>query len=385
MLSKRTILVTALIALAATAAGAGTTFTPFNSWQAARNAAAEQGKYLFVDAYTDWCGWCKVMDAQTFSEDSVARLMDKSFVSTKIEMETGWGINVAMKYRVLSFPQFLVFSPSGELVYRIIGYRPVETFLKDLQHALAPSQQIHFPGITADQNPAWPEFLPAAFAKGSERVMPSEQKTSAWLDACADPHGEVAWTVMSRCPINETWESWILASHDRLADLYGVEAHERVFDLAMERGMAAIKENNSEAFQAALNSLPPQHPSTGEARVYLGLERKVQAGDWKGALLYLREEQRQGRVSLGLANQQCWRVYEESMDTEVIAEASAVMREADKADDYAAWDTYAALLAKAGQYADARLAAEQAIAYGRQRKLDTSETEALLQSISGRP
>jgi thiol:disulfide interchange protein len=36
-------------------------FVPTNFSENLQSAKAE-GKYLFVDAYTDWCGWCKVMD-----------------------------------------------------------------------------------------------------------------------------------------------------------------------------------------------------------------------------------------------------------------------------------------------------------------------------------
>ena len=33
-------------------------------WEAARKAAKEKNKYIFMDAYTNWCSWCKVMDSK---------------------------------------------------------------------------------------------------------------------------------------------------------------------------------------------------------------------------------------------------------------------------------------------------------------------------------
>lgn len=31
-------------------------------WQQAKDSARQQNKNLFVDCYTNWCGWCRVMD-----------------------------------------------------------------------------------------------------------------------------------------------------------------------------------------------------------------------------------------------------------------------------------------------------------------------------------
>ena len=74
-------------------------FTKITLWSEALELAKASGKPIFLDAYTDWCGWCKVMDRETFSNAKVAEVMNASFVCVKMEMETGEGIDVAMKYR----------------------------------------------------------------------------------------------------------------------------------------------------------------------------------------------------------------------------------------------------------------------------------------------
>ena len=38
------------------------------TWDEAVNANKLKAKPIFVDVYTDWCGWCKKMDATTFSD-----------------------------------------------------------------------------------------------------------------------------------------------------------------------------------------------------------------------------------------------------------------------------------------------------------------------------
>ncbi len=49
--------------------------------------AQKENKILMVDVYTDWCGWCKVMDRKTFSNDTVQALLNKYFVVAKMNPE----------------------------------------------------------------------------------------------------------------------------------------------------------------------------------------------------------------------------------------------------------------------------------------------------------
>ncbi|RAW01902.1 thioredoxin [Pseudochryseolinea flava] len=42
---------------------------------------------IFIDVYTDWCGWCKVMDKNTFSDPKVADLLNEKFYAVKFDAE----------------------------------------------------------------------------------------------------------------------------------------------------------------------------------------------------------------------------------------------------------------------------------------------------------
>lgn len=44
-------------------------------------------KKIFVDIYTDWCGWCKKMDQDTFQNPEVAEYMEKNFYMVKMDGE----------------------------------------------------------------------------------------------------------------------------------------------------------------------------------------------------------------------------------------------------------------------------------------------------------
>ena len=59
------------------------------SWdQAAALAESEANpKKIFVDVYTDWCGWCKKMDKDTFQNAEVAQYMQDNFYMVKLDGE----------------------------------------------------------------------------------------------------------------------------------------------------------------------------------------------------------------------------------------------------------------------------------------------------------
>ena len=49
--------------------------------------ANEEPKVLVIDVYTDWCGWCKRMDATTFSDPDIAAIMNNHFYPVKLNAE----------------------------------------------------------------------------------------------------------------------------------------------------------------------------------------------------------------------------------------------------------------------------------------------------------
>ncbi len=59
------------------------------SWEEAVQLSKSdaQPKKIFVDVYTDWCGWCKKMDKNTFQHPEVSKYMQKNFYMVKMDAE----------------------------------------------------------------------------------------------------------------------------------------------------------------------------------------------------------------------------------------------------------------------------------------------------------
>jgi thioredoxin-related protein len=60
--------------------------------QAVQKSKTEKRK-IFIDVYTTWCGWCKVMDKNTFNDPKVAKLLNEKFYAVKLNAEQREDIN----------------------------------------------------------------------------------------------------------------------------------------------------------------------------------------------------------------------------------------------------------------------------------------------------
>lgn len=99
--------------------------------------AGKSKKLVFVDAYTSWCGPCKMMSSRTFTDAKVGEYFNEHFVSMKIDMEKGEGPQVAMKYSVRAYPTLLFLNSKGEVVHTVLGYRDATQLIEDGKKAVS--------------------------------------------------------------------------------------------------------------------------------------------------------------------------------------------------------------------------------------------------------
>jgi len=91
------------------------------SYQDALAAASADGKFVFIDFYTTWCGPCKRLEEVTYRDSGVAGLLS-DVVCLKFDAENGAGVDLADTYRVSAYPTLVLLGSDGNEIDRHIGY-----------------------------------------------------------------------------------------------------------------------------------------------------------------------------------------------------------------------------------------------------------------------
>jgi thiol-disulfide isomerase/thioredoxin len=107
-----------------------------DDWQNVLMQAKAQKKLVFVDIYTAWCGPCKEMDKKTFTDVSVGDKFNARFINYKVDAEKGFGITLAKRYNVTSYPTCLFVDPSENLIYKQEGLLRASDLVKEADMVL---------------------------------------------------------------------------------------------------------------------------------------------------------------------------------------------------------------------------------------------------------
>ncbi len=103
---------------------------------------------IFIDVYTDWCGWCKVMDKNTFNDPQVAEILNTNFYPVKFNAEQREEIEfdnhtfkfvpngsrgyhelaAALLNNKLSYPTVVFLEEDFSMIQPLPGYRKANEF-----------------------------------------------------------------------------------------------------------------------------------------------------------------------------------------------------------------------------------------------------------------
>ena len=142
-MNKNLLSITLLAAAAASVHAAGlkaATISWARAYPTAKSVSASSGKLMMIDFYTDWCGWCKKLDADTYPAPEVVAESEK-FVPVKLDAEKDAdGIRLAKKFKIDGYPTILFLDGNENLVYKIVGYEPAKDFAASMDKAASVRQ-----------------------------------------------------------------------------------------------------------------------------------------------------------------------------------------------------------------------------------------------------
>lgn len=111
------------------------------SWEEALTKAEAEGKMIFVDAYTTWCGPCKMMSKKVFTQDEVGQFFNNNFINLKLDMEKEESTSFKRSYSVDAFPTLFFISEQNELVKKGVGAKQAEALLAMAKDAIKNNDQ----------------------------------------------------------------------------------------------------------------------------------------------------------------------------------------------------------------------------------------------------
>lgn len=126
-------------------------------WMGMEEALAAQQsdpKPIFIDVYTDWCGWCKKMDQTTFKDPDVVKYMNENFYAVKFDAEQKENIEYKgytlkfiaqgrrgvheLAYSLLDgrlgYPSYVYLDENQDRITISPGYKTADSFIKELQY-----------------------------------------------------------------------------------------------------------------------------------------------------------------------------------------------------------------------------------------------------------
>jgi len=355
-------------------------FPELTDWSTAMQEAQTAGKPIFVDAYTDWCGWCKVMDKKTFSLPAVKSYMTDNMVCYRLDMEHNKAShNLRLAYGINAFPTFVILSPNGELMGKLVGYSDSAEWMTLLSDFLA-SEHPARPGFPQIESVVWPADI-QAYADSDFETRPDAEKMAATLSSV--DQGSFLWMVIAQnfpTVLTANDQSYLLDEQQWLGTQYGSDIAEDVLKNVMMRRLYAMsKTAGEEEFEAAIQDYLVIFPKDSMTATSMKVRFYKEKGLWS-KLVDVLAEQTDGNMINSLS----WAVYQSCDDSKQLQRATNICGSyiASQSDaGYAIRDTYAHLLMKTEHWEEAENEGRKAIELAEAAGEDAKETRELLQEI----
>lgn len=363
-----------------------------SDFQSALDKAKAENKLVFMDAYTTWCGPCKWMAKNVFTDEAVGTYFNDKFINVKMDMEKGEGIDLAKRYEVKAYPTLLFIDGNGDLVHQSRGSRPAEDFVDLGQAANDPNRQFVTMTKRFDSGERSAEFLKLyTDALTSAGMKNFDEVAQLYMDTQDD------WTTeenmqfifdYSEASMDSKLFNYSLEHRDAFEKLVGKARFDQKLNYAadFDRGKAGIARDDVDKLKVHY------------AKYFDAEQARIMAmKSYMNTLMYSKDpvdlEKFQAEIQLFLANKPnvgsnfynsvAWQIYEISDDKNLLSKAAewAQMSIDENKNSYNT-DTMAALLYKLGNKDKARIYAEESIELAKKEGNDYTSTQDLLNKIN---
>jgi thioredoxin-related protein len=155
---------------------------PFvNDWDEAFKTAKNEGKSVFLYAYTSWCEPCEEMEEYTFDDLEVVNYHTTNFINLSMDFEEYPGLELEELYEVDVFPTFLYFDENGGLIHRGCGSMNASELLALNKAAMTDSFNLNFYNEKYKAGDRSVDFMMAYLSLLDEMCLNTERFASNYL------------------------------------------------------------------------------------------------------------------------------------------------------------------------------------------------------------
>jgi thioredoxin-related protein len=355
------------------------------SWAEVVSKAKAENKYIFVDAYAEWCGPCKWMAKNVFTDAKVAEHFNAKFVNYKFDMEKGEGPDFAKIYAVASYPTLLFFNPNGELVHKVLGAQPADQLLMQSEKAIDPTQQIFSMQKKYEAGERNPEFLLKYINSLIQANEDPNEAVQAYLGNIKkeDWAKEENFNIIATTQLDSKSEvfKYVVSNRAAFEKSAGVENVGNYIEMVYSYAIGAVSEAHDNAAYNSLKADIEKNMGSKAAALVAMLNFSYHLGEkdeFKYAQIFFDKYCDNGNQ----LNQIAWQYFETETDK---AKLKAALKWADKSislnKNWYNLDTKANLLNKLGKKKEAIATAEEAVKLAKAAGEDATETEALLKKL----
>jgi thiol-disulfide isomerase/thioredoxin len=237
----------------------GVNFVKNLTWSQILAKAAREKKMIFFDAYTTWCGPCKYLEQNVYTDADVAAYFNANYINVKFDMEEGEGVKLAEQFDITSYPTLIFFGPNGKPVHKVIGAMDANDFLQLGKDAKDPSKQYY----TLKNKISTKQGSTADFLLWTEMANDLEDTNrgataASWLSAQKDILGtaELARAALLYTDVTESQLVYLYTQKNKIQELLGWDQmktehalYRKLFNMAMT---AYEKDNSPQNFLALI-------------------------------------------------------------------------------------------------------------------------------------
>ena len=118
-------------------AGGGILFHENEPWKEIIALAQKENKLIFMDCYTNWCGPCKALSKNVFTQKKVGDFFNPQFINVKYDMEKGDGKVLQERYKsyIVGYPTLLLIDKNGKVLQQMAGYQDADKLIQGIRKA----------------------------------------------------------------------------------------------------------------------------------------------------------------------------------------------------------------------------------------------------------